>query len=303
MELGVYSFKAMGSPCELRLYGDSSEEILRISKLAENEVARLEKKYSRYRDDSLTTKINQRAGTEKRTRVDNETAALLDYARTAYQQSDHLFDITSGILRKAWNFKSGKLPSQDEINQLVKSIGWDKVEWESPNVYLPFEEMELDFGGYVKEYAVDALLALCKREGINHGLIDLGGDICVLGPHPDGKPWQIGIRHPEYAEKAMALISLNEGCLASSGDYERCIEVKGKKYGHILNPETGWPVESLASVSILAEQCLVAGTATTIALLKNQKEAELWLEELGLPYLVMDREGKISGNAINNDPK
>lgn len=298
MEFGTYSFRGMGSPCELRLYGKNSDEILRVAKIAEAEVARLEKKYSRYREDSLTTLINQRAGKGERTEVDNETTTLLNYAQVAYQQSDQLFDITSGILRKAWDFKSGKLPSQDEISHLIKNIGWDKVEWKPPFFYLPLAEMEVDFGGYVKEYAVDALLVLCQREGIRHGLIDLGGDIAIIGAHPDGQAWQIGIRHPEYPGKAMSIINLKEGCLASSGDYERFIEVDGKKYSHILNPKTGWPVDSLSSVSVLAEQCLVAGTSTTVALLKTKDEAKNWLENLDLPYLIMDKLGNISGNAI-----
>jgi len=298
MELGVYAFKAMGSPCELRLYGENREQILRIAQLAETEVQRLEKKYSRYRSDSLTSLINQNAGTGFRTKVDDETAILLDYAEVAYQQSNQLFDITSGILRKAWDFKSGKLPSSDAIKQLMPAVGWDKVEWRRPFFYLTLRGMEIDFGGYVKEYAVDALRTLCQGEGIHHGLIDLGGDIAVLGPHPDGLPWQVGIRHPLSPDNAMAIIALTEGALASSGDYERCMVIDGKKYSHILNPKTGWPVEGLSCVSVLAEQCLVAGTATTIAMLKNENEAAVWLEELGLPYLTMDQNGNILGNAI-----
>ncbi|MBV1882206.1 MAG: FAD:protein FMN transferase [Pseudomonadales bacterium] len=296
MEFGVYTFKAMGSPCELRLYGDCKEEIDRVSTLAKAEVSRLESKYSRYRSDSLTHLFTLRAGTGERTQVDPETATLLDYAQVAYEQSDQIFDITSGILRKAWDFTSGKVPTQNTIQTLLPCVGWDKVEWNKPFLYLPLQGMELDFGGYVKEYAVDALLSLCKKEGLCHGLIDLGGDIAVLGPHPTGEAWQVGIRHPGSTEKAMAKIGITKGSLASSGDYERCITIAGKKYGHILNPKTGWPVQSLASVSVLAEQCLVAGTATTIAMLKTQKQASQWLEDLGLPYLLMNQNHQLEGS-------
>ena len=98
------SFKAMGSPCELHLYGRSRPRVDAIAEAARNEIARLECKYSRYRDDSLTTRINRSAGRSEGVVVDDETQSLLDYAETAFTQSGGLFDITSGVLRRAWTF-------------------------------------------------------------------------------------------------------------------------------------------------------------------------------------------------------
>jgi thiamine biosynthesis lipoprotein len=155
--------------------------------------------------------------------------------------------------------------------------------------------MELDFGGLVKEYTVDRLAERCREFGIEHGLVDLGGDVRVIGPHPDGRPWVVGIRNPRAPEVAMSKISLVEGGLASSGDYERFMIVDGVRYCHILDPRSGWPVQGLSSVSVFASHCLIAGTATTIAMLKGQRDGIRWLDELGLPNLRMDREGRVSG--------
>jgi thiamine biosynthesis lipoprotein len=159
----------------------------------------------------------------------------------------------------------------------------------------PMSGMEIDFGGIVKEYAVDRAAALCQGAGVRHGVINLGGDIKVIGPRADGSPWRIGIRHPRHKEAVMRTILLREGALASSGDYERCLIVDGVRYGHILNPKTGWPVRHLAAVSVIADFCVVAGSASTIAMLK-EAGGPAWLESLGLPHLWVDVHGESGGS-------
>ena len=227
--------------------------------------------------------------------MDDETARLLNYAKVGFEQSEGLFDITSGILRKAWNFRSKQLPSQDKIDAILPLIGWDKISWNPPLLKLPYDGMELDFGGYVKEYAADVAANLCSKLGIKGGLVNLGGDICIIGPHPDGSAWKVGIRHPRNPGTPMSFVHLSEGGLASSGDYERYMIVDGVRYGHILDPKTGWPVSSLASASVYAEQCVVAGTSSTIAMLKGEDKGVRWLEALGLPYICMNQKQKIFG--------
>ena len=285
----------MGSPCELRLYAADRNSAQQVAEGTIVEVQRLEKKYSRYRDDSITSEINNSAGDKEGIVVDVETALLLNYANVGFDQSDGLFDITSGILRNAWDFRSDKIPTDHDIKILLPLIGWDKVIWKAPLLCLPFKGMELDFGGYVKEYAADVAANFCRNAGIQGGLVNLGGDICIIGPHPDGSPWKVGVRHPRNPNTPMSFVLLSKGGLASSGDYERFMIVDGVRYAHILNPKTGWPVNSLASASVYAEQCVVAGTSSTIAMLKGEQLGSAWLEELGLPYLCMSQNEEISG--------
>jgi thiamine biosynthesis lipoprotein len=295
MKLVSSSFRAMGSPCELRLYARDPALAQQAEAAARAAIARLEARYSRYQPDSLTTRVNQTAGTDERIKVDDETAGLLDYATQAWEQSDGLFDITSGVLRRVWDFRSQRLPTQQQIATILPLIGWGKVEWQKPWLRLPVKGMELDFGGYVKEYAADVAAAACRGAGIQHGLVELGGDIRVIGPHPDGSPWRVGVRNPRAPDVALAMVDLLDGAIASSGDYERCMVVDGKRYGHVLNPRTGWPVKMLAAVSVLAPQCLIAGTATTVAMLK-EVEGPAWLAELGLPHLGVTHEGRVFGS-------
>jgi len=295
VEARRYPFRAMGSVCELRLYGDGEAQVDDVAEAARAEVLRLERKYSRYRDDSLTTRVNRSAGDRAGVDVDEETASLLDYADTAFRESGGLFDVTSGILRAAWDFRSGRVPTQEELDGLRPRIGWDKVSWRRPRVVLPLAGMELDFGGYVKEYAADRAAELCRQAGLSSGLVDLGGDLAVVGPHPDGRPWKVGIRHPRRPETAVATVCLAAGGIASSGDYERFMVVDGVRYGHILSPKTGWPVRGFAAVSVAAPHCLVAGTASTVAMLKGDAGAD-WLQGLGLPSLWIDQSERIHGS-------
>lgn len=295
MELYIFQFKAMGSPCELRLYDSDKQSAQHVADAAMAEVYRLEKKYSRYREDSITSKINNSAGNKAGIEVDPETALLLNYAQVGFEQSDGLFDISSGILRKAWDFRSMQLPTQAEIDALLPMIGWDKLTWQPPHLSLPLKGMELDFGGYVKEYAADVAANFCRQANINGGLVNLGGDICIIGPHPNGDAWKVGVRHPRNPNVPMSFVMLAKGGIASSGDYERFMIVDGVRYAHILNPQTGWPVNSLVSASVYAEQCVVAGTSSTIAMLKGERQGSAWLDELGLPYICMSQNEEIFG--------
>ncbi len=295
-----YAFNAMGSPCDIQLFADAHAQAKRVADAVIADIHRLEALYSRYRGDSFLSTINRVAATGGRITVDDETAGLLNYAAICYEQSDGLFDITSGILRRAWRFDLGKLPEQAQVQELLTKVGWRKLRWAPPVLEFPVAGMELDFGGVVKEYAVDRAAALCWEAGIRHGVINLGGDIKVIGPRADGSPWRVGIRHPRRKEAVMQTILLREGALASSGDYERCIEVDGVRYGHVLNPKTGWPVKYLAAVSVVGDFCVVAGSASTIAMLKEDN-GPAWLESLGLPHLWVDTQKEVGGTLIPND--
>jgi thiamine biosynthesis lipoprotein len=293
MQCEPLRFRAMGSPCALHLYARDAATLRGLAAACRAEVARLESKYTRYRDDSLTARINRSAGDPQGVVVDDETAGLLDYAETAHRQSGGLFDLTSGVLRRAWDFRSGRLPSRAAVDVLLARVGWQRVRWQRPRLVLPVPGMEIDFGGLVKEYAADRVAELCRRRGARHGLVDLGGDIAVVGPHPDGQSWRVGIRDPDDPGRALATVCVRSGGVATSGDYERCLRIDGVRYGHLLDPRSGWPVRGPQSVSVLAPHCLIAGTTSTIAMLSGETGAADWLEGVGLPWVRVERDGTL----------
>jgi FAD:protein FMN transferase len=289
-----FPFQAMGSRCEVRLYAADGARASACAQAAITDVGRLEQKYSRYRADSVTSQINRAAAAGGGIDVDAETATLLDYAATCFEQSEGLFDLTSGVLRQAWRRDCVTLPEPATLAALLVRVGWHTVRWHRPQLAFGVAGMELDFGGVVKEYAADRAATICAEAGFRHGLVDLGGDIKIVGPHPDGAPWIVGIQHPRHPDAVMATLDLYRGAVASSGDYERFIEIDGRRYCHILSPRTGMPVRGLAGVSVVAEECVVAGSATTIAMLMEDRGPQ-WLGEFGLPHVFMDRDMRIGG--------
>lgn len=292
-----FPFKAMGTPCELQLYASTASEARRVSQVVQADIERLEARYSRYRDTSFLSEINRVAASGGEITVDPETARLLDYAHTCFLESGGLFDITSGILRQAWNFRADALPSAEQIQSLLDRIGWQRLQWDSAVLRFPLAGMEIDLGGVVKEYAVDRAATLCLEQGIRHGMINLGGDIRVVGPHADGSPWQVAIRHPRDPDGLLTTLSLASGALASSGDYERCLTIDGVRYGHVLNPKTGWPVTRMAAVSAVADLCVVAGSAATIGMLRDDA-GKAWLADTGVAHLWVDVDGHAGGSLL-----
>jgi FAD:protein FMN transferase len=282
-----FAFQAMSSSCEVRLDGDDEDTLAVAAQQAIDEVRRIESKYSRYRADSIVSRINAAAGGGEPVEVDAETASLLDFADRLYAFSDGLFDITSGVLRRVWDFRAGRVPEDAALRALLPLIGWSQVSWHERRIRLPRTGMELDFGGFGKEYAADRAMAILADAGLRHGFVNLGGDIRVLGPRADGSAWRFGIQHPRQADDTIASVDMVEGALASSGDYERFFELDGRRYCHILDPHTGWPVTSWASVSVTAPACVAAGALSTIAMLKGQQALE-FLATQGATYLAVD---------------
>ena len=219
--------------------------------------------------------------------VDEETANLLDYAQQCYQLSEGLFDITSGILRHAWKFDgSNNIPDQQQIENLLINIGWDKLQWQRPNITLQ-PGMEIDFGGIGKEYAVDCTVKKLKLETTTSCLVNFGGDICITKPRRSGLPWIIGIEVPAQQNQANSnkpLLQLRNGAIATSGDAKRFLIKDGVRYSHILNPKTGWAItDAPRSVTVAADTCTEAGILSTLALL-NGTNAEEFLKLQEVQY-------------------
>jgi thiamine biosynthesis lipoprotein len=301
-EIGL-RFAAMACDANIRLAGLPEVRARAVAERAVAEVRRIEHKYSRYRADSIVSRINASAGHGDFIDVDDETAHLLGFAQQLWQLSEGLFDITSGVLRRAWDFKRPCLPDAAALAALRPLIGWPQVEWQpasggqAARVRLLQAGMELDFGGFGKEYAADRAATLLMEAGVRHGFVNLGGDLRLMGPQPDGSAWQIGISHPRQAGAFAASLSLLSGALATSGDYERYFELDGQRYCHILDPHTMQPARYWQSISVVAPVCTAAGAITTIAMLK-QDQAEAFLAAQGVSWLGIDHVGQVHGHGL-----
>jgi thiamine biosynthesis lipoprotein len=278
-------FAAMASPCEVLLPSMSERAALSIGTVAAQEAWRVEKKYSRYRDDSVTAWIHKNRGTP--IEVDPETASLMDFAGQCFDLSEGLFDITSGVLRRAWVFDgSDRIPEAATIERLLPLVGFEKLQWRSPRLVLP-AGMELDFGGIGKEYAVDRAYELLAERDSTPFLVNFGGDLRA-NRAPSHGPWQVGIERPDTERQATLLLNLEHGALATSGDSRRYLLKDGIRYGHILNPLSGWPTpESPRSITVAASSCTEAGLLSTVAMLHGAG-AQAYLEEQGVRHWILE---------------
>lgn len=281
------TFDSMASSCQVLLDTDDIEKAAAIVRTVYEQTRRIEHKFSRYRADSVVGQLNLRAGTT--VDVDEETHRLLTFAQELYLMSDGLFDVTSGALRRVWRFDgTSGVPSAAAVDAVRPSIGWHQVHLAADTFYMP-EGMELDLGGIGKEYAVDCAYACIEQMDDVAFLVNFGGDLRCKGPRVSGAGWMIGIEHPERSAVSVLELELSQCALATSGDTKRCIIEGGVRYGHILNPKTGWPVQSVArSVTVQAGTCTQAGMLSTLALLHGaqarsfleaQSDIRFWLTQ------------------------
>lgn len=276
-------FSAMASPCEVLVDGDDMDAAQRALAIVVAEVRRIEQKFSRYRDDSVVARIHQAQG--RPLAIDEETVRLLDYADTCWRISGGLFDITSGVLRRVWKFDgSDRLPDPAQVAALLPLVGWQRVRRDGPELVLP-AGMEIDFGGIGKEYAVDRALLLASEAVDRPLLVNLGGDLATNGALHPQREWSVGIEDPDGGVARVLVV--RGGALATSGDARRFLLKDGVRYGHILDPRTGWPVpDAPRSVTVVASSCIEAGTLSTLAMLQGAA-AETFLQEQQVQHWVL----------------
>ena len=279
----------MGSPCEVLVDSRHEQPAQAVASAVAACAWRIEEKFSRYRDDSVVSRINRSAG--EPVEVDAETAKLLDFADHAWRMSDGKFDITSGVLRRAWKFEGGtRVPTAEEVRALLPLVGWSRVSWQRPLITLQ-PGMEIDFGGIGKEYAVDLALAAAAAAAVAADvaaapvLVNFGGDLAATGPQRDGRAWRVGVEGVSASHIPWTL-ELAGGALATSGDTHRFVTEAGQRRPHILDPRSGEPVRGAPhSVTVAATTCVEAGMWCTLAMLEGAG-AESFLAREGVRHWV-----------------
>lgn len=276
-------FHAMASPCELLIDTQDMSLAHKLCQLAVQELARIERKFSRYRPDNVLWRINNAQGS--RVKIDPEIYHLLQFADQCYRLSKGLFDITSGVYRRCWTFDgSDRFAEPNEVQALRAFVAWSKVRFDRHYIQMP-NGFELDFGGIGKEYAVDKIASICFEKAPKVSvLVNFGGDIQISRPRINNTTWQVGIDSPLAEGSASAVLNIKHGALATSGDANRYLLKDGIRYSHIINPRTGMPVSNAPrSVTVAAPYCTQAGLLATLAIL-NASNAESFLAHQDIQY-------------------
>jgi thiamine biosynthesis lipoprotein len=259
----------------------------------------LEDQLSIFKKDSEIKKINS-LKKYKLKRVSKDVYEVIERAVYFSKLTDGAFDITVSPLLKLWKFEGGKLkeiPAEEEIKKALESVGWQNI------ILMPKREvgfkkdgMSINLGGIAKGYIVDKAVAYLKIKGIKSGLINAGGDVYCFGKKDNGEPWSIGIQHPRKKKEIIGTLALTDKAITTSGDYEKFFILQGKRFSHIIDPQTGYPVDNhIAQVTIVAESCVDADALATALMVMGKEKG---LEFIGkLPnteaVIIEEIEGKL----------
>ncbi len=296
-------WRALGTTCEVQFPASAGAAGEVWAREAQAWVAAFEAKYSRYRADSLLSRINAEAG-RGWVEIDAETERYLDLCGSLHFMTRGALDPTSGPLLRLWNYQAPQSawPTDEEVETARRLVGWAKVERRAGQVRLPLVGMALDFGGWGKEWAVDAAWQLAAKHGLNSVLVDFGHDLRAGSP-PPGKPaWHVGIEDPDLPGTARTSLAVWQKGVASSGDYLRFGAIGGRRFGHIVDPRTGRPVTNgCRQVTVLAASCLQAGVLSTAAFVLGATEGlRLVQETMGAEALIITDKARYQSRGFFN---
>lgn len=272
-------------------YGRNAETALTE---AEERLTELEKLWSVTVPGSDIYAVNHGGG--QPVRVSGDTAELLSFVLKMAEETNGALEPTIYPVLSAWGFttEENRIPSDDEIFELLKNVGYEQVRLDGSNVLLE-NGMMLDLGAVGKGYAGDLVVQVLQENGINSALLDIGGNIQAVGTKPDGSPWRLGLRDP-FSGGTLGVLEISSMAVVTSGNYERYFTGEdGKQYGHIINPVTGYPAESgLASVTVIAEEGrLCDALSTSLFVMGPERAVEYWRQHRDFDMLLITEDGEI----------
>lgn len=286
--------QAFGRVCRLVL-DDKKAEREELISLCSEELSRLESKFSAFHPDSIVSRLNECAGTGSFVELDAEGHSLFDFVDALWGQSKHLFDPTTRILLNCYDASGRLRASREQLAGMIKLVGLAHLERDARGAHMTRKGMQIDLNSCVRPYAVDCLRKLLLRHGVEHALIELDQEVASIGKQPGGANWLIGVRLPKSSSFAIERIKLNNMCYAMRGNFELSHLVDGERFGRALSPIDGQPLPGLLAVGITADTCLAACSAASIARLKTEAAGLKWLDQIGMPWVAVDRNLRCHG--------
>jgi len=261
----------MGTFVTITAWAPSAGKAEEALDAAFDRIAQLEQMMSSYRADSEVARVNAGA-CERPVEVSPEMMDVLDLALQYGRLSGGAFDITMAPLWKLWKSaeRSGIEPDETAVRSVLPSVGYQNIKLDRRNRTVRFlkPSMEIDLGGIAKGFAVDRALEELRRHGVSAALVEAGGDIATMGTPPGAGGWSVGVRDPADQARLREVLQFTTSAVCTSGDYERYVEIGGKRFSHIIDPRTGMPVEDMSSVSVIAPDAATADAlATTCSVL------------------------------------
>ncbi len=253
----LYRFSAMTTPCEVLLFSEEKGKADVVAQLILKETKRLEKKYNYFSADSYLSLLNNRQNDY----LDYETKNLLQRAIRYYNLTGHIFDITLATIKDLYKIST----SLEELNRakenLLPYIGCEHLHIKKNRLFFDNEYTKIDFGGFVKEYAVDQAVKIIEKSKIKNALINFGGDIFAVGRKPNDQKFKVGIKDPDNPKQFVQFEEIENEALTTSASYERNTIIEGKLFSHILSLEDN--VDNPSSVTVISKNCVESGVFST----------------------------------------
>lgn len=258
---------------------------------------------STYDSSSIISKINK----NQTVKLDSHFIKVFEKSEDVYQTTQGAFDITISPLVDAWGFGAGKKLEVDSllIDSLLIYIGIHKVKYSHGKIIKSNPGIQLDVSAIAKGYAVDVIAEYLIKKNLNNFLVEIGGEIRAKGQNKKSQPWSVGINKPiddrtPETNEIFQIVKISNGALATSGNYRQFYYNKGKKYAHIINPQTGYPVQhNLLSVTVFAKDCISADAfATAFMVMGVEKSMNLANNHSGIDIYIIynDKNGRIKSD-------
>lgn len=263
---------AMDTVMTLEAYGQNADAALDE---AVAEIERLDALWSIASSDGEIARLNA----EKQITASADTLALLTRAKEISAATDGLFSTTIAPLMEAWGFTSGdyRVPDEAELSALLAHVDDEEIAISDSTVTIP-ADAKVDLGGIAKGFTSARVMEIFRENGVENGILSLGGNVQALGTKPDGSLWRVGLQDPADERALFATLELADKAVITSGAYERNFEQDGVVYHHIIDPRTGYPAESgLSSVTIVSDDGTLAdGLSTTLFIMGKEAAVEFW---------------------------
>ena len=289
-----------GTYIKIIVYSDNKEKAMKSIEKAFNEIQRIDEKYNSKSEGSLIYNLNN--SDNKTVKLDEEGIKLFEGVKKAYELSEHKYDVTIAPLLELWGFTDEtielpdlKLPTKEEIEFTKTFVDFNKVKI-SDDGTLTIESpvKEIDTGSFLKGYAISRAKEVLKDEGIKSTFITSISSIEVIGTKPENKPWKIGLQNPENQSEMIGIVSLKDRAMGVSGDYQTYVEIDGKMYHHILDKDTGYPVQDKKMVVVLCNNAFDADLlSTTFFLMPIDKVISYVDSREDLDVLIVDKDMNI----------
>lgn len=287
----------MGNRFEITVEAKTYAEADFFLKKAVEEISRIEALLSTYQSTSETNLINENAGI-KPVKVSDETFSIIARSKKISEITQGAFDITYGSIDKRfWNFDTEmtSLPDEDLAKKSIALIDYRNIilNTEEKTVFLKNKGMRIGFGGIGKGYAAEKTKNLLKNLGVKAGIINASGDLSCWGIPENGKPWTIGIAHPDFSDLPFSTLEVTDLSVATSGNYEKFVMIDGKRYSHTINPKTGFPVHGIKSVTVISPNAEISDAlATPITILGTEKGLALINQLKDIECIIIDDDNK-----------